>query len=242
MWVKLDRLESRKMKDPVLLVALSTSMQQYRALYSQARELADYMTGHMKFEEVAVIHSSAFAPEVMVREDGISSLPNCTFLLHGGKTRDVLLLAGDSSPMDDQYEFTRLVLDYAKECGVKELFSVGARWTENPVSAYQDPSLNGFATDAEGVTALERWGIKPVKGEPAPFFSSLVVAMAPDWGMRGYKLSVDHGEPAPHTRTVLAMLKLLSEAVGFEVDLGELTASVEAPPAERKGDGGTIYR
>jgi proteasome assembly chaperone (PAC2) family protein len=240
LWFKLESKELPKLKEPVLLIATSTSVQQYRALYSQARELAKYMLEKMKFEKIATMYASAFAPEVLVKEDGISTLPACHMYLHRGK-RDILLFAGDSSPMDDQYEFGEVVLEFARKAGVKEVYSIGARWTENVVSAFQEPEINGFASSVDGAARLEKHGVKLIRGEPAPFFASIVVAMAASYGMEGYKLSVDHGEPIPHARTVKRMLEILSQMIGFQIDYGELKSRIVAPPAMRSPDESNIY-
>ncbi len=223
-----------------MVVAVSTSMPQYRALYSQARELADYMLKKMKFEKIGTVRASAFPPEVLVREDGLSTLPECGFYLSRGK-RDIVLFAGDASPMEEQYEFAQFLLRKAKQMGVGELYSVGARWAENPLPPEAEPLASGFATDAVGVAKLKKHGVRVLAEEPAPFFASMVVAMAKDVGMRGYKLSVDHGEPSPHVRSVIRLLAALGAMAGFEVDLSELQAKAlpSAPP--RQSGNGTIY-
>lgn len=240
MWLKFESKELPKLKSPAMLIATSTSLQQYRALYSQARELGKYMLAKMEFEKVATIHSSAFAPEILVREDGLGALPACHIYLHRGR-RDLLLLTGDSSPMDDQYEFSRVVLDYAKKAEVTELYSVGTRWTENPVSPFEDPQINGFAGSPTGAARLKENGVKLIKAEPAPFFASIVVGLAPRYGMEGYKISVDHGEPIPHARTVVRMLEVLIKMIGFEIDLEELKSRIVAPPSKALSDNANIY-
>jgi len=216
-------------------------MPQYRALYSQAREMAKYLLKSLKFEEVAVVHSSAFPPEVIVREDGVSSLPACRFYALRGK-RDVLLFAGDSSPTDDQYAFASMLLAQAEKLGVKELYSVGARWSENPLPAYQDPEVNGFGTDELAVKKLKRHGVKVIEAEPAPFFASMVVGMAKAHDIRGYKISVDHGEPLPHTRSVIKLLEVISSMAGFEVGLAELRSEVVRPAPAKPPGTGAIYQ
>ena len=223
-----------------MVVAVSTSLPQYKALYSQAKELGKYMLEKMDFEKVAELHSSSFPPEVLVREDGISTLPACSVYLHRGR-RDILLFCGDASPMDEQYEFARLLLEYAEELGVKELYSIGARWADNPQSPDQDPEPNGFASDKGGAEMLKQHGVKLLSEEPAPFFASMVVGMAPKYGIRGYKLSVDHGEPAPHTRSVGKMLEVLSGLAGFKIPLEELRSRASTTEPKQLGDT-TIYQ
>jgi proteasome assembly chaperone (PAC2) family protein len=241
MWMSFDRLGELKPRNPTLIVAVSTSMPQYKALYSQARELGEYMLRKMGFEKVGTIRSSAFPPEVVVRDDGRASLPECSFYL--SKTgRDLMLFAGDTSPMEEQYAFAKALLEKSKEFGVKELYSVGARWAENPLSPETDPEPSGFATDKVGVGKLKKHGVKVLNEEPAPFFASMVVAMAKGYGIRGYKLSVDHGEPSPHVRSVVRLLDLLSRMAGFEVDLEELKAQVKPSFPPRKSEGTAIYQ
>ncbi|MBI3840539.1 MAG: PAC2 family protein [Thaumarchaeota archaeon] len=230
MWVDFERSTGVKVKDPTMIVAVSTSMPQYKALYSQAREMSEYLLGKLAFEEVATVHCSAFPPEVIVKEDGTASLPACHVYLTRGKG-DILLFAGDTSPMDDQHEFAEILLKYAEDMGVKELYSVGARWTDNPLSPEQDPEPVGFSTDKAGVAKLKKHRVKIVPEEPAPFFSSMVVGMAGERGIRGYKIAVDHGEPSTHNRSVRKLLEALSELVGFEIPLDELKS--KAPPSAR---------
>ena len=241
MWLDFETKGQLKFVRPALLIAVSTSVSQYKALYSQAKELSNYLLKSLKFEEVAVLRSSALQPEVIVKEDGTAVLPTCRFYVHRGK-RDLLLFAGDSSPADDQNQFARIVLDFARKAGVKEVYSVGARWSENPVPAFEDPHVNGFATDKDGVKRLKEQGVEIVKSEPAPFFASMIVGMAQEYGMKGYKISVDHGEPIPHTRSVIKMLEVLSAMIGFKVDFDELRALVKAPPQERPPGTGPIYQ
>jgi proteasome assembly chaperone (PAC2) family protein len=240
MWLDFEDMGLGPLDDPVMIVAVSTSAPQYRALYSHARELADYMLRKMKFERMGTVRSSAFPPEVLVREDGIASLPECAFHRFRGK-RDVVLFSGDTSPVDEQYEFAEFLLGEARRMGVGELFSVGARWADNPLPPEAEPQTTGFATDASGVANLKKHGVRVLGEEPAPFFASMVVAMAKDYGIRGYKLSVDHGEPIPHTRSVIRLLEILEEMAGFEVDLSELKS--KALPVTPPGSQGnsTIY-
>ena len=241
MWFEIEKEKTPTLRNPAMVVAVSTSVQQYRAMYSQAREMGEYMLRKMKFERIATVRSSAFPPEVIVRDGGVSSLPECQFHL-SREGRDLVLFAGDTSPMEDQYEFATVLLDYAAELGVKELYSVGARWAENPLSPEAEPEPNGFSTDRAGVAKLKKNGVKIVAEEPAPFFASMVVGMAKERGIRGYKLSVDHGEPSPHPRSVARLLGVLSAMAEFDVQLEEPKASSKPQPPPKKANDSPIYR
>lgn len=240
MWFDFEGDGGYRSKNPSMIVSVSTSMPQYKALYSQARELADYLQKKMKFEKLGTIRTSAFPPEVLVREDGVSTLPSCSFYVSKGKN-DLILFAGDTSPMDEQYEFAHFLLEKAEKMGVKDLYSVGARWAENPLPPEAEPQASGFATDAVGVSNLKKHGVKILSEEPAPFFSSMVVAMAKDHGIRGYKLSVDHGEPSPHPRSVAKLLEVLGPMAGFEVDTTELKSKALPSSIPRQSANNNIY-
>jgi proteasome assembly chaperone (PAC2) family protein len=241
MWLDFEKMRTPTLKNPVMVVAVSTSLQQYKTMYSHARELGDWMLRKMKFERIATIRASAFPPEVIVRDGGISTLPECNFYLSRGD-RDLVLFTGDTSPMDGQYEFATTVLDYAEELGVKELYSVGTRWTENPLPPGTEPEPNGFSTDSVGVERLKRNGVKVIADEPAPFFASIVVGMAKEREIRGYKLSVDHGEPSPHSRSVARLLGVLSAMAGFHIELEEPKVSSEPSSSPGQIRDSTIYR
>lgn len=228
MWEKIELEEEQpKMSDPALVIALSTPMPQYRVLYSQGRELGKFMLKKMGFRRFATVYSSALPPAVIISEDGTARL-TCDSFYHLSGRRDVILLAGDASPVEDQYGFSRSILTFARRLGVKELFSVGARWTEAVQPASVDPAVLGFSTHSEGVERLKAHGATIVRDEPAPYFASLVVGLSERSGIRGYKLEVNHGEPIPHPRSLARILETLGGMLEFEVDTSELREKAKA--------------
>jgi proteasome assembly chaperone (PAC2) family protein len=241
MWLRIDRERPRKLHDPQMIVAVSTAIPQYRVLYSQGRELANYLLRKLKFERIATFNSSSSPPEVIIREDGTATLPACHVYLTHAK-RDVLLFSGDGSPMDDQYQYSRVLLDYACEIGVKDLYSVGARWADSPLSPESEPQVNGFATERTGTRRLQKCGVKLLSEEPAPFFASMIVGLARDFGIRAYKISVDHGEPSPHPRSIARMLQVLSSLCGLEIQVDELLVRTQPPVMQRQTGESTIYQ
>lgn len=224
MWERLEETRRPELKDPVLLVSLSTSLQQYRALYSQARELGRFMLKTMKFEKFATLYSSSMPPLVMISDDGMIRLSSTGFYLYSG-SRDIVLLAGDASPVDGQYEYSESVIEYARKLGIGEIVSVGTRWTEEAGPPTATPVVKGFATEESGVRELQALGVEIIRDEPAPFFASLIVALAQRHGLKACKLSVDHGEPTPHPRSVAQLLAVLQKMLDFTVDTAELESA-----------------
>ncbi|MGH9920984.1 MAG: PAC2 family protein [Nitrososphaerales archaeon] len=223
-------------EDSVLLVALSTMAPQYEPLYSHARELSRFLLRKLEFERFATLYSSSLPADVVIGDDGLARLRSDSFYSWSGKRR-IIMLAGDGSPLDDQQEFAHSVLSYARQLGAKDVVSIGARWSESPVAPGALLKPVGFATDAAAVGELEGLGVTITKGEPGPFFPNLVVGMAADYGMRGYKVGVDHGEPRPHPRSLIQMLGVLSKMLGFDVDLRELVARAKEMEREVPEEG-----
>ncbi|HUH99739.1 MAG TPA: PAC2 family protein [Nitrososphaerales archaeon] len=210
-------------EDSVLLVALSTMAPQYAPLYSHARELAKFLLDKAPFARFATLYSSPLPASVAIEEDGVARLQSNQFYLGAG-TRRIVMLGGDGSPVDDQQEYAHSVLSFARQLGVKEVVSVGARWSESPTPPGAVLRPVGFSTDSQGVKELEGYGVTITKGEPGPFFPNLVVGMAVDYGMRGFKVGVDHGEPVPHPRSLIQIVGVLSKMLGLRVETKGLMA------------------
>ncbi len=127
--------------------------------------------------------------------------------------------------MGDEYDFGDQILSFAQKLGVREVVSLGARWNEDPVSPFEMPKVIGFSSDEDGVEELKALGVEIEKEESAYFFANTVVGLVPKYSMRGFKLSVNHGEPRPHPKTVMAFLGVLSKMMREDVELSELQAS-----------------
>ncbi len=225
------------MHDPILLVSVSTSNPQYRLLYSQGRELGKYLLKKLEFKQLATLYSSAMSPEIRISKAGISSMLSNNFYLHSGKARDYVLLAGHASPLESEYEYGETVLEYAKGLGVKELISIGARWSQAVLSPVEGPKVLGFSSDEAGVTKLTEAGVSILKSESAFYFANVIVPLAKLHGITGYKLSVDHGEPIPHPKSLLAILDVLAKMIRLEVDTSDLIAqSKELAEAIQKAE------
>jgi len=177
------------------------------------------------------------SPEIRISRAGISSMLSNNFYVHSGKTRDYVLFAGHSSPIESEYEYGETILEFAEKLGIKELISIGARWTQPVLSPVEAPKVLGFASDDVGVKRLNEIGVAILKSESAFYFANVIVPLAKLHGIRGYKLSVDHGEPIPHPKSLIAILDVLSRMIQLEVDSSDLLAqSKELAEAIQKAE------
>lgn len=234
MWERLEVEEMPPTEDSVLLVCLSTMAPQYAPLYSHARELSTFLLTKLEFRRFATLYSSALPAAVAIEEDGVARLQSNQFYSAQARRR-IIMLAGDGSPFEHQEEYANSVLSFARQLGATSLVSVGARWSESPAPPGTELKPVGFASDDEGIKELESLGVTVTKGEPGPFFANLVVGMASDYGMRGYKVGVDHGEPLPHPRSLIQILGVLTKMLGFDVDTRSLFARAKELDEESRG-------
>jgi proteasome assembly chaperone (PAC2) family protein len=229
--------EQKELRNPVLIVSVSTSNPQFRLLYSQARELGKFLLKKLEFKQIATLYSSAMSPEIRISRAGISSMLSNNFYLHSGETRDYILFAGHSSPLEAEHEYGQTVLEYADKLGVKELISVGARWSQPVLSPTESPKVLGFSTDETGTKKLGEVGVTLLKSEAAYYFANVIVPLSKLHGIRGYKLSVDHGEPIPHPKSLIAILDVFSKLVDLKVDTTDLLSqSKELAEAIQKAE------
>ncbi len=223
MWKYLSVADDQKYEhNPLLLIALSTSNPQFVLLYSQARELANFLLGKLDFKKIASFYSSALPPAIDISADGIIEPVGVHFFHYFNGKRDLILLAGHSSPVGDEYDFGDVVLTFAKKIGVKQIVSLGARWSEEPAPPTEMPKVLGYASDEGGVNRLKELGVEIQKQESAYYFANGIVAMSSRYGMSGYKLSVNHGEPSPHPKAAIAFLSVISKMIEQEIDTTEL--------------------
>ncbi len=236
MWERLEVEEMPAAEDSVLLVALSTTAPQYAPLYSHARELAKFLLRNLEFKKFATLYSSSLPASVIVEDDGLVRLQANHFYMLAGRRR-VIMLAGDGSPLEDQQEYAHSVLTFARQLGTREVISIGARWSDTPIPAGAVLKPVGFGSDYVAVKELEALGVAITKGEPGPFFPNLIVGMAVDYEMRGFKLGVDHGEPRPHPRSLIQMIGVLSKMLGIELDTKTLATRAEELEHEGHDEG-----
>jgi proteasome assembly chaperone (PAC2) family protein len=236
MWERLDVEEMPASEESVLLVSLSTMAPQYAPLYSHARELARFLMKKLPSKRFATLYSSSLPAAVTIGDNGVARLYSNQFHVLGGKKR-VIVLEGDGSPFEDQQEYASSVLSFAKELGTTEVVSVGARWSENPAPPGTPLKPVGYATDPDSVKELEGCGVTITKGEPGPFFPNLVVGMSVDYGMRGFKVGVDHGEPIPHPRSLIQIIGVLSKLLGIDVDTRSLATRAKEMESEAPEQG-----
>ncbi len=231
MWEKWVFHSDIKLTDSTMIISLSTGAPQYFMLYSQGRELAKYFLEHFENEKLASYYASTMEEFVSVN-DSVGELTGYTIhrlAVPSNTKQEILLFSGYSSPRSHVYEFCDSILTTAKErWGVKQVISIGARWSEEPTQpVIEESKVYGFVGSSEDTYLLRKAGVVEHPSEIAPYFANIVVAMAPLYGMSSMKLSVDHGEVRPHPKQLKALIQALGRLYDFEVDPKNLDEEAE---------------
>jgi len=90
----------------------------------------DFMIDKLKARKIYEIYSYSFPHSVFVDENNLVNLPRISIYHFRNKKngqKDVLFLAGDVQPIDEEgcYEFSELVLDIAEKLRIKEIITLG---------------------------------------------------------------------------------------------------------------------
>jgi len=89
----------------------------------------DFLIEEINAKKIAEFTSYSFPHSVFINEDNLVELPTIEvyYKKFKNKKKDLLLLAGDVQPIDEQscYEFSHKVLDIAKDFNCKEIVTLG---------------------------------------------------------------------------------------------------------------------
>ena len=61
-----------------------------------------------------------------------------------------------------------------------------------------------------------------MKNESAFYFGNVIVPLSKFHGIRAYKISVDHGEPSPNPKSIIAFMGVLSRMFNLSADVSDL--------------------
>jgi len=111
-----------ELKNPVLVEGLP-------GIGNVGKIAIDFIIDELGAKKIGEFHSYSFPHSVFVNEDNLVELPTIQVFAKQFKNgkRDLLLLAGDVQPLDEQscYQFSDTVLDMANEFGCSEIVTLG---------------------------------------------------------------------------------------------------------------------
>ncbi|WP_227355126.1 proteasome assembly chaperone family protein [Haladaptatus salinisoli] len=191
--------------------------------------VTEHLLEEKECELVRRVYSEHLPPQVSVGDDGTTELVCVELHALTLDGRDVLLLTGDYQAQDNvgHYRLTDAFLDVAEEFGVERAFALGGVPTGELIEEYD---VLGAATTSEFVAELEDVGVEFRDDEPAGGIvgtSGLLLGLGQ---RRGVEVACLMGETSGYLvdpKSAQAVLEILQEVLGFEVDFGSLEDRAE---------------
>jgi uncharacterized protein (TIGR00162 family) len=219
---EIEELADPDLDDPVLIEGLP-------GVGHVGKLAAEHLLEELDGEPVRRIYSEHFPPQVSV-EDGRTQLASASFhAVHTEQGHDLLVLTGDHQAQDTQghYRLTDRVLDVAAEFGVERLFALGGVPTGELIEEYD---VLGAATTDALVEDLEAADVAFREDEPAGGIVGVSGLLLGLGERRDFAAACLMGETSGYLvdpKSAQAVLTVLQEVVGFEVDFGSLEDRAE---------------
>jgi uncharacterized protein (TIGR00162 family) len=186
--------------------------------------VAEHLLDELESELVARVYSQHFPPQVTV-EDDHAELASATFhAVTPADGQDLLVLSGDHQAQDNagHYGLTDTFLDVAEEVGVERVFALGGVPTGELIEEYA--VLGATTTDAL-LEELGDIGVEFRDNEPAGGIvgvSGLLLGLGDRRGLPAACLMGETSGYLVDPKSAQAVLEVLQEIAGFEVDFASL--------------------
>jgi hypothetical protein len=217
-----DVLADPDLSDPVLIEGLP-------GVGHVGKLAAEHLLEELDGEPVRKVYSQHFPPQVSI-DDGRSELASAEFhAVHTEQGQDLLVLTGDHQAQDNQghYQLTDKFLDVAEDFGVERVFALGGVPTGELIEEYD---VLGAATADAFVEDLEDVGVEFREDEPAGGIVGVSGLLLGLGGRRDFEAACLMGETSGYLvdpKSAQAVLTVLQDLVGFEVDFGSLEERAE---------------
>lgn len=213
---QIERVAEPSLDEPVLVEGLP-------GVGHVGKLAAEHLLEELDSELVCRIHSTHLPPQVSV-EDGLTELVAIEIHAIDTEETDLLVVTGDHQAQDTvgHYGLTTAILDIAESFDTRQVYALGGVPTGELIEEYD---VIGATSTVDQQEALEAAGIEFRGDEPAGGIvgvSGLLLGL-------GEKRDVDAaclmGETSGYLvdpKSAQAVLEVLQELIGFDVDFGSL--------------------
>ncbi len=216
-----------KLTDPLLIEGLP-------GIGNVGKVAVDFMSEELGAKKIYEITSFALPHSVFVAENNLVQLPviELYYKKFSGKRQDLLFLAGDIQPIDEQscYEFCYAILDLLRELGGKEIVAIGGiglpTVPERPKVYCTGNSKRIVDRYKRGVRANDKlYGVVgPIVG-----VTGLLTGLATDRGIEAVCLLAEtYGHPLYlGMKGSQEVLKILDKKLGLRLNLKGLNKEIK---------------
>ncbi|MDZ7689389.1 MAG: proteasome assembly chaperone family protein [Halobacteriales archaeon] len=191
--------------------------------------VAEHLVEEFESRVVQRIYSQHFPPQCAVGEDGTTELVCAELYECEVDGVETLVLTGDhqSQTLDGHYKITECVLDTAEEADVERIYALGGVATGELVEEY---NVVGAANSEELVEEIAEHGVEFGEGEPEGGIvgvSGLLLGLGELRGIEGVCLMGETSGYLVDPKSAQAVLEVLTDVLGFEVDTAKLEERAE---------------
>ena len=224
---QINVLKKPKLTNPILIEGLP-------GVGNIGRVTVGYIIKELGAEKFADLYSEHFFPFVMLHDNyAIHLLKNEFYYVKSKKAgqRDLILLVGDCQSLspNGHYEVSQAILDFVKQFGVKEIFTVGGLAT----GAVEDsPKVMGAVSDKKLLKKYSNFGIDFNAGEKVGYIvgaAGLLLGLGNEKGMGGVcLLGETTGFPiVTDPKAAESVLRVMMKMLRLKIDLGNLEERVK---------------
>ncbi len=219
--IAVDEVASPDLESPVLLEGLP-GVGHVGAL------AAGHLLEECDSELVRRVHSEHFPPQVMIEDEAVE-LTGTRIHAVDLDGRDALVLSGEHQPQTPtgHYRVAEAYLDVAESFGAERVLSLGGVPTGELIDEYD---VLGAATDDALREEFAEIGVSFRADEPAGGIVGVSGLLLGLGARRGFASACLMGETSGYLvdpKSAAAVLEVLEEALGFEVDMGSLEERAE---------------
>ncbi|MFQ5838727.1 MAG: proteasome assembly chaperone family protein [Thermoplasmata archaeon] len=222
--VMIRYMEKPSLKDTIFIEGLP-------GIGNVGKLAAEHLIDELGARKFAEIVSKYFPPQVMVLDGGLVKLVNneLYYVKNVGKDLDIIFLVGDYQGLnpEGQYELTDFILHVLREFNVKRIFTLGGYGVGKIVDK---PRVFGAATHEELVKEMEKFGVVFSRGEPGTGIvgaSGLLLGLGLLYDMHSVCFMGETSGYFVDPKSARAVLEVLTQALGIEVDFSELEAKAK---------------
>ncbi|MFC4358571.1 PAC2 family protein [Halobium salinum] len=246
--IEIDEIADPELDEPVLVEGLP-------GVGHVGKLAAEYLLEEFESELVRRVYADEFPPQVSIDDEGVAELTCAEFhAVHltaedgadgaddgddedeadgegDTESQDLLVLTGDHQAQSNagHYHVTDAFLDVAESFGVERAFALGGVPTGELIED-EEYTVLGAVTDAAMKEELEAAGVEFREDEPAGGIvgvSGLVLGLGERRGLKAACLMGETSGYLVDPKSARAVLEVLQERLGFEVDYESLEERAE---------------
>jgi len=221
----LEITQKPKLDNPILIEGLP-------GIGYVGRIAAKYLISELGAEKFAILHSSHFQPQVVIKKSGIIQTMKNEFYFYKAKKktqRDLIIVVGNTQSMtpEGQYALTNKLLDITEPYKIDMIYTLGGLGTGRMVDK---PKVLGAVTHKKFIPALEDQGVDVRRDEIGQIIgvSGLLLGVSKLRGIHGACLMGETSGFYMDPLSAKAVLEVLANLLNIELDVTKLKKRAKA--------------